>query len=173
AAAGWRWAWRRLEPVVAWYASALIFYVLAGRTAGASWAFYYHCLSVAPACLLMGAGTQAMTERAAAAALGERTAAAAPGERAAVKSPGERAAAAASTAPRHSRRRPAAARVADLLGAAVLLSLGAVTVYLLAERDGAVAAVHSGVEETRRRVACARQFAAAIPPGELIVVRGL
>jgi 4-amino-4-deoxy-L-arabinose transferase-like glycosyltransferase len=62
AAAGWRLAWRRLEPAVAWYLSALLFYFVAGRTAGAGWAFYYHCTSVAPACLLMGAGAQALAE---------------------------------------------------------------------------------------------------------------
>ena len=65
AAAGFRLARRRLEPAVAWYLSALVFEFLAGRTAGADWAFYYHCLAVAPACLLMGAGAQALAERAA------------------------------------------------------------------------------------------------------------
>jgi hypothetical protein len=167
AAAGLRWAWRRIEPAVAWYASALIFYVLVGRTAGAAWAFYYHCLSVAPACLLMGAGAQALLERAAVAAFGERAAVTAPGERAPVAAPSERA------EPPRAWRWVSAARTADLLRAAVLASLGAVTVYLLAERDGAVAAVHSGVEEAGRREDCARQFAAAIPPGGRIVVRGL
>ncbi len=60
---GLRWAARRLEPALAWYGSALVFYLVAARTAGAGWAFYYHGLSVAPACLLLGAGTAALGER--------------------------------------------------------------------------------------------------------------
>jgi 4-amino-4-deoxy-L-arabinose transferase-like glycosyltransferase len=69
-AVGFRLARRRLEPAVAWYLSTLLFEFLAGRTAGADWAFYYHCLAVAPACLLMGAGAQVLSERAAGAGAG-------------------------------------------------------------------------------------------------------
>jgi uncharacterized membrane protein len=56
--------WRRIELPVVWYAAVMIFYVLAGRTTGDRWAFYYHTLSVAPAALLMGAGFAALFDRA-------------------------------------------------------------------------------------------------------------
>jgi hypothetical protein len=39
-----------------WYGAAAFFYLVALRTTGDGWAYYYHGLSVAPACLLMGLG---------------------------------------------------------------------------------------------------------------------
>jgi len=45
-----------------WYLSAWVVYVAAAHTTSADWAFYYHSLSVAPGCLLMGAGFQALVE---------------------------------------------------------------------------------------------------------------
>ena len=39
-----------------WYAATFIFYLIAAKTSSADWAFYYHALGVAPACLLMGSG---------------------------------------------------------------------------------------------------------------------
>jgi hypothetical protein len=45
-----------------WYLSAWIVYIAAAHTTSADWAFYYHSLSVAPGCLLMGAGFQALLE---------------------------------------------------------------------------------------------------------------
>ena len=47
---------RQLEPLLVWYGSVFLFYVLAGRTTADRWAYYYHMLSVAPAALLMGGG---------------------------------------------------------------------------------------------------------------------
>lgn len=46
----------RLRFVAVWYAAVWVFYLLAGRTTGDSWAYYYHSQSVPPACLLMGMG---------------------------------------------------------------------------------------------------------------------
>ncbi len=40
----------------AWFLSVWIFYVVGARTTADDWAFYYHSASVAPACMLMGAG---------------------------------------------------------------------------------------------------------------------
>src|SRR5262249_56192786 len=47
------------EPVLVWYGGVCIFYIVAACTTAMYWAFYYHCVSVAPACLLMGAGVAA------------------------------------------------------------------------------------------------------------------
>ena len=47
------------EPGAVWYGAVCIFYIVAARTTAMYWAFYYHCVSVAPACLLMGAGVAA------------------------------------------------------------------------------------------------------------------
>jgi hypothetical protein len=154
AGTGFRLARRRLEPAVAWYLSALLFYFIAGRTAGAGWAFYYHCLSVAPACLLMGAGAWALEER------GEPAAAVA---------------APVATAGRAGRAGgwAAAARSSVLLRAAVLVSLAAMSCLLLARRDGVVEAAGTEVADSRARAICAARFAAAIPPRERIAVSGL
>jgi hypothetical protein len=43
-----------------WYAAVWVFYLVAARTSGDDWAGYYHSLSAAPACLLMGAGVAAL-----------------------------------------------------------------------------------------------------------------
>lgn len=48
--------------VVAWYLSVWTLYVLAARTFGKDWAFYYHAAAVAPACLIMGMGASALLE---------------------------------------------------------------------------------------------------------------
>ena len=145
AAAALRYAWRRIEPAAAWYLSTLAFYFLAARTAGAQWAFYYHCLSAAPACLLMGAGAGALAEIAAGIGAG---------------------------AARPARRRWAP-RLGVLLAVLALASLAGVTVYRLAERDGVIHAGRTEVALTRDRAACAAQFRAAIPPAGRIAVRGL
>jgi hypothetical protein len=50
-------AWRGPRVVAWWFGAVMIFYLVALRTTGDSWAYYYHGLSVAPACLLMGLGT--------------------------------------------------------------------------------------------------------------------
>lgn len=180
AAVGWRYARRRLEPAIAWYLSALIFELLAGRTAGASWAFYYHCLAVAPACLLMGAGAQVL---AAAGERGERgESAATTAHGAAASDPHGRGAGgesnrAAGTAPPGE---PAGARASSRAGAlgallqpAVLASLALVTGWVLARRDGVTGAASTGVGETRDRTLCAAQFKPLIPPRGRIAVSGI
>ena len=65
--AGWllalaalRLPWREVERPAVWYGSVCVFYFLAARTSGDGWAWYYHSISVAPACLLMGAGAAAL-----------------------------------------------------------------------------------------------------------------
>ena len=55
-----RLPWQRVERLVVWYAAVFLFYVVTSRTTGARWAFYYHVLSVAPGCLLMGVGVTAL-----------------------------------------------------------------------------------------------------------------
>jgi 4-amino-4-deoxy-L-arabinose transferase-like glycosyltransferase len=52
--------WKKIEGAVIWYASVVLFYVIIADTSAASWATYYHSNSVAPACLLMGAGVSAL-----------------------------------------------------------------------------------------------------------------
>jgi hypothetical protein len=172
---GLRWAWRRLEPALAWYGSALVFYFVAARTSGAEWAFYYHCLSAAPACLLMGAGVAALRERA-----GE-TALAAPLGLSDRRAPSSAAPAAldygAPAQPPRASRAPLLRRLgpvlALLLPAAALASLAAVSLYRLAARDGVAGAAHTEVAATRARALCAAQFKADIPPAGRIAVRGL
>ena len=155
AAAGHRLAWRRLEPAVAWLLATLLFLVVAGRTAGAGWAFYYHCLAVAPACLLMGAGAQVLVER-------EGRAGAAGGKAAGGK------AAAGTTA-----GAGVATGAGRLLRAAALACLALVAGWLLARRDGLLGAASSSVAEARDRALCAAQFAAVIPPQGRIAVSGI
>lgn len=51
--------WQPLHKVViplVWYATTWIFYAVALETSGDDWAYYYHAIGVAPACLLLGAG---------------------------------------------------------------------------------------------------------------------
>lgn len=55
-------AGRRIERPLVWYAAVWIFYVAAAKTTSADWAYYYHASSVAPACLLMGAGLAAIAD---------------------------------------------------------------------------------------------------------------
>src|SRR5262249_43511067 len=59
ALAALRLPFARVERLVVWYAAAWVFYVVSARTSADDWAFYSHGLSVAPACLLMGAGVAA------------------------------------------------------------------------------------------------------------------
>ena len=54
-----RLPWSKVERLFAWYGTVCVFYVVAGRATGERWAEYYHVLSIAPACLLMGAGVAA------------------------------------------------------------------------------------------------------------------
>lgn len=51
---------KTVRGLLVWYAAVFAFYVITCRTTGARWADYYHVLSVAPACLLMGAGVNAL-----------------------------------------------------------------------------------------------------------------
>ena len=44
----------------AWLGSVWILFIVSARTTAADWAFYYHSIAVAPACLLMGAGVAAL-----------------------------------------------------------------------------------------------------------------
>jgi hypothetical protein len=60
AALAWPGAWRR--RLLVWYGAVLLFYVVSARTSGDDWSFYYHALSIAPGCLLMGAGLAALLE---------------------------------------------------------------------------------------------------------------
>jgi hypothetical protein len=179
ALAGLRWAWRRLEPAVAWYASALVFYWVTARTSGAGWAFYYHCLSAAPACLLMGAGVAAWrapadVAAAAAAARPFRP----PSSQAALPFQEQPSAALPSPVPApHAVPSPLARRLAAtlawLLPALTLASLAAVALYRLAERDGVAGAARTEVAATRARALCAARFKAEIPADGRIAVRGL
>jgi len=52
----------RVRLALIWYAAVWVFYVVAARTSGDDWARYYHSISVAPACLLMGAGIAALAD---------------------------------------------------------------------------------------------------------------
>lgn len=54
AAAGAARAWRRARVAIYWLGAVFIFYVVALGTTGHNWAFYYHALGAAPACLLLG-----------------------------------------------------------------------------------------------------------------------
>ena len=47
----------------AWLGSVWIMFIVSARTTSADWAFYYHSIAVAPACLLMGAGVAALRGR--------------------------------------------------------------------------------------------------------------
>jgi hypothetical protein len=62
AVAALRQSFARIERLLVWYAAVCVFYVVSARTAADDWAFYYHGLSVGPACLLMGAGVGAFEE---------------------------------------------------------------------------------------------------------------
>jgi 4-amino-4-deoxy-L-arabinose transferase-like glycosyltransferase len=69
-AAGWILALAALavrrSPIrdfaVAWYAAMWVFYLVAADTTGDGWASYYHAVSTAPACLLMGIGFSALLD---------------------------------------------------------------------------------------------------------------
>lgn len=56
---------RRRAAMIAgvWYTAAWVFYLAAAGTSGDNWALYYHCISVPPACLLIGMGAVAMRGR--------------------------------------------------------------------------------------------------------------
>lgn len=62
ALAALRLPWTRVELPALWYGAVAIFYVVAARTTGDQWAYYYHGLSAAPGALLMGAGVAALRE---------------------------------------------------------------------------------------------------------------
>jgi 4-amino-4-deoxy-L-arabinose transferase-like glycosyltransferase len=49
-------SWKTIEVPVIWFASVILIYVVAADTSGDSWAYYYHCNSIPPACLLMAIG---------------------------------------------------------------------------------------------------------------------
>ena len=53
----------RTHRFLVWYAAVAVFYVVSARTSADDWAFYYHGVSVAPACLLMGAGAGSVAQR--------------------------------------------------------------------------------------------------------------
>lgn len=55
---------------LAWLVSVWIMLFVSARTTAQNWAFYYHAIAVAPACLLMGAGIAALRGRDAARVLG-------------------------------------------------------------------------------------------------------
>jgi hypothetical protein len=46
----------------AWLGAVWTMFLVSARTTGADWAFYYHSIAVAPACLLMGAGVAALRD---------------------------------------------------------------------------------------------------------------
>lgn len=46
--------WRGPRVIFYWLLASIVFYLVALRTTGDNWAYYYHCLSVPPLCLLMG-----------------------------------------------------------------------------------------------------------------------
>jgi hypothetical protein len=50
----------RARLALIWYGAVWLFYIVSARTSGDDWSFYYHSISVAPACLLMGAGIAAL-----------------------------------------------------------------------------------------------------------------
>ena len=54
--------WKVLERPLVWYLSVCVFLVVGARTTADDWAFYYHSLAVAPACLLMGMGFVAFSQ---------------------------------------------------------------------------------------------------------------
>jgi 4-amino-4-deoxy-L-arabinose transferase-like glycosyltransferase len=45
-----------------WLGAVWTMFLVSARTTGADWAFYYHSLAVAPACLLMGTGVAALRD---------------------------------------------------------------------------------------------------------------
>jgi hypothetical protein len=51
----------RVERALVWWVAVWAFYLLTARTSADDWSFYYHCIGVAPACLLMGAGAAALS----------------------------------------------------------------------------------------------------------------
>jgi len=51
---------RAIEYSLYWLASILVFYLIAARTTSASWAVYYHVISVPPVAILFGAGFDAL-----------------------------------------------------------------------------------------------------------------
>jgi 4-amino-4-deoxy-L-arabinose transferase-like glycosyltransferase len=62
AVAAARQSWRRIAFAVVWYISVLLFYLLAADTSGDGWAYYYHSMSIPPACLLMAWGYVVLVE---------------------------------------------------------------------------------------------------------------
>jgi 4-amino-4-deoxy-L-arabinose transferase-like glycosyltransferase len=60
--ASWSAPWAVLERPLVWYGSVVVFLVVGARTTADDWAFYYHGLAVAPACLLLGMGFVALSQ---------------------------------------------------------------------------------------------------------------
>jgi 4-amino-4-deoxy-L-arabinose transferase-like glycosyltransferase len=58
----WSAPWRLLERPLVWYGSVVAFLIFGARTTADDWAFYYHGLAVAPACLLLGMGFVALSQ---------------------------------------------------------------------------------------------------------------
>lgn len=56
--------WKSIEFPLSWYASVWVFYIVSADTSGDGWAYYYHCLSIPPACMLMGLGYVAASDAA-------------------------------------------------------------------------------------------------------------
>ena len=51
-----------IEFFLVWYGAVWVFYIVAGRTTAADWAYYYHSASIVPGYLLMGAGFAAFVQ---------------------------------------------------------------------------------------------------------------
>jgi 4-amino-4-deoxy-L-arabinose transferase-like glycosyltransferase len=60
--ASWSAPWRVLERPLVWYSSVVVLLIAGARTTADDWAFYYHGLAVAPACLLIGMGFVALSQ---------------------------------------------------------------------------------------------------------------
>ena len=60
--AAWSAPWKVLERPLVWYLSVCVFLAAGARTTADDWAFYYHGIAVAPACLLMGMGFVALSQ---------------------------------------------------------------------------------------------------------------
>lgn len=54
------WGWRRIPLPAVWYGAVCVYLLAIARTSADGWAYYYHSVAVAPACLLMGAGVSTL-----------------------------------------------------------------------------------------------------------------
>ena len=132
-----------------WYVAVCLLYLAAAGTSGDDWASYYHCASVAPACLLMGAGLSFL-----------------------IQSPNRQAGETYfDDAPHAHRRAPVGPRLngrrrtlAFWMAGGVIASLFIVTCFTLYRRD------HQ--DDLFRMRQCAVEMAALVPADTRIVVRG-